>query len=435
MSFCSVLPESSCTTRDKMSMSKKKKDVQPPSQTSSSKKSFLTTRSESLPSNISSTSSKQQTQSSSKPSTSAISPNEYNIFSIDAKIREKLTQSISTLPALQKDLTTLLWIMENSPNPMDKVQAQQRRTILRNRIKDIESTFELGYYLMQSQPLLQEYKSLMEKNTSRSFVSLNESRAFDPLTTRKNEIIMSFLRIASTYIQLKNFNIKTQKLQCADQECKSVDFLFTNEGDYVCKKCGTTVEMLEDAPSFKDTDRVNLAPRFSYTEKGHMNDAFLQHQGLQNANIDPYVYEALEEERIADGIPLEKYTKKHMYLHLQNRELSDYYEHGNLIHSVYTKTPAPNILQYKRGVFDMFPFLEEAYEKVKDENRINSMNVNFKLFKSLQLLGCPVHMDDFYFLKTDKKLREHMDKWKEMMELLAKDPRPQVKRFKWRFIP
>ncbi len=195
------------------------------------------------------------------------------------------------------------------------------------------------------------------------------------------------------------------------------------------------VDILDEMPTFKDTDRVNLCPRYMYTIEGHYKDCILQQQGLQNTTIPNEIYTILDEEREADNIKKEDYTMDHLYLHLGNRKLSDYYEDMVLIYSRYTGKPAPDLSKYTQDLYDMFPLIEASYQKVKDPNRINSLNVNFRLFKCLELLGYMCKKSDFYFLRTPIKLNEHMEIWKEIIEDLKKDKRPHAMRFRWRYIP
>lgn len=358
-----------------------------------------------------------------------VTQNEYDIFSIDLKIKESFEQKFSTLPTLKKDLDTLMWVMTKGEDPVDKVIAKKNAAILKRRIKDAECCFELGLYLLKTAPLLEEYKKLCSSETI-SFVRVPQK---DTNVARKNEIILSYMRIASCYIKFDGIATNTTKLTCPN--CKGIDFDSTLEIDYICKGCGGIIDILDDSPSFKDTDRANLYPRYTYTLFGHYKDAILQYQGLQNRTIDDKIYDILDEERQADNIAKENYTKDHLYLHLANRNLSDYYEDMNLIYSRYTNKPCPDITKYTKDLYAMFPIVEAAYQKVKDASRSNSLNVNFKLFKCLEILGYPCKKDDFYFLRTPAKLKEHMEKWRELIECIQTDKRPYVTKFNWRYIP
>jgi hypothetical protein len=137
-------------------------------------------------------------------------------------------------------------------------------------------------------------------------------------------------------------------------------------------------------------------------------------QGRQNTTIDPSVYKILRDEIKAHGLTYKTATMEHLYEFLESNRLSKHYGDINLIYSVITETPAPDISEYETELLEMFDETEEAYEKVKDPGRINSLNVNFKLFKLLQRIGYPCRRDDFYILKTAVKWCEHESKWDEI---------------------
>ena len=85
----------------------------------------------------------------------------------------------------------------------------------------------------------------------------------------------------------------------------------------------------------------------------------------------------------------------------------------------------------------MFDQTEEAYKEVKDFDRMNSLNVNWKLYKLLQLLDYPCKKDDFFCLKTPTKQGEHEEKWEEMIYLLQEkypDAKTSKGKKRWRYI-
>ena len=88
----------------------------------------------------------------------------------------------------------------------------------------------------------------------------------------------------------------------------------------------------------------------------------------------------------------------------ESNRLSKHYGDINLIYSVITGTPAPDISEYEAELLEMFDETEEAYEKVKDPGRINSLNVNFKLFKLLQRIGYPVQTGRFLYSQNRCKM-------------------------------
>lgn len=132
-----------------------------------------------------------------------------DILFINEQIKKKLSSKLSTFDELKQDLTALIWILNNSNNALDKIQANKERDILRRRMQDLEGGFEFGLYLLKTSDMIEEYKTLVsETSNSRSFmkefVPKDSAKIF-----RKNQIISDYLRIAKQYIILENvFNFK-----------------------------------------------------------------------------------------------------------------------------------------------------------------------------------------------------------------------------------
>lgn len=355
----------------------------------------------------------------------------YDILHIDAHIKEMLKGKVAALPALQKDLNALLWIMNNSDDALDRIQAKTESSILRKRIQDIEYSFEFGFYLLRTTDLLNEYKDLFEKTKQRTFVSVSaETSVNERLIAKKNLLISKYLRVAREYVQLEDFVVKSGRLVC--EACSGTDFeQGEDEAIYTCKQCGNTLELLDDSPTYKDTDRVNMASRYQYTCRGHFIEAMNKFEGKQNTTIPVGVKNLLEREMKNHNLTPATTSKDHIYMFLSEKKLSNHYEDINLIYFMITNTPSPNITDYRPQLLELFDLQEEAYAEVKDPERTNSLNVNYKLYKLLQLVGYPCKKDDFYILRTRTKLEEHDEKWREIIAILKKKhPDQQV----WRFI-
>lgn len=354
-----------------------------------------------------------------------IDARDYNIFHIDSKIRDKLSANISTVKELECDLTKTLWILKNGDDPAQKVLAKHQASLLRKRIQDLESTLELTFYIFRTADLLEEYRTLIKSAGARSFVSVEPAK-YDTNTARMNELVSQYLCIAQDYVELENLSRRPKKLVCP--ACQGIDFHLSIDDDsiYICSTCSTEVEILDDAPSFKDTDRVNMASKYTYTRKGHFIDAVKRFQGTQNT--DPkkiqdavvVVEEEMEKHNlISDQGQKNSVSKDHIYGFLSERGLSNHYDDLNLIFHIVTGDDCPNISEFVDDLLEDFDKLEEVLEEIKDDDRINSLSVNYKLYKLLQRRGYPCRKDDFYILKTKTKEDEHDEKMKEAWNILG----------------
>lgn len=342
---------------------------------------------------------------------------EINIFHIDSQIKENIKAKMSTLDELRVDLRKILLLMNNSCDPISRVMAVNEVSNLRQRIKDLESASVLSLYMFRTCDLLDEFRNLQTKSIS-TFTAKNKDITIE---NRKKEIIMRYLCIAQEYIDIINFQQKASKMMCS---CGSTDFVLDNDDSkYICQKCFVSIDRLDDSPSYKDTDRVNMSSRYTYTKKGHFLDTIKRFQGIQNTDpkrIEKVVEDIRNEMRL-HNLTEKTITKDQIYMFLSENELRKHYEDLNLIHHIITGIPCPNISEYENILLELFDKQEEAYSKVERSGRINSLNVNYKLYKLLQRVGYPCRKDDFYILKTKNKEDEHDETMKEAWKLLGWD--------------
>lgn len=434
--------------------------------------------------------------------TAMIDTNSCNILYIDEQIRKLLISKISTLDELRKDLSGMLWIINNSSDKVDKIQAERESAMLRRRIQDVEGGFDLAFYILRTSDLLDEYRSLVAETENKGFFVKQDpaSEGTNAKNFRKNQIISEFLRIARQYIPLENFQVRKKKGAFCDNCHTSSNLRESDDSSIFICSCGNQIEILDDAPTFKDAERVNMSTRYRYTCRGHFIEAMNRFEGKQNTEIGDHVLQIIREQmelhhlttgpdtdailgnpgdsnnlspssRIPIGTEISSvgvpgkgklatifvipqiggsatvkvrdanwlaigqrvyiegagyftvnsttnFTKEHLYMFLCENRLSDFYADINLLYFLLTQINPPDITKYRTELLEMFEQLEEAYQEIKDDDRLNSLNVNWKLYKLLQLLDYPCKKDDFFCLKTPNKQGEHEEKWHSMINYL-----------------
>jgi hypothetical protein len=371
--------------------------------------------------------------------TEKIDTSVYDILYIDEQIKTLLRSKVSTLDDMQKNLSDLLWIASNGIDSVDKINAKTESSILRRAIKDVEGGFDLALYLLKTTDLLKEYKELVAQTRSVSFVQIQASKD-DEKIHRKAEVKANFLRIAKDYIQLDTVSQKSSSVRC--EACHSKDLEPGEiENTMICNKCGVQLELLDDTPTFKDSERVNMSARYTYTCKGHFIEAMNRFEGKQNTEIPESVIDILKRELSLHGLNVKhnknNITKDHIYMFLREKGLSEYYADINLIYFLITDINPPDITEHRNELLEMLEQIEEAYRSVKESTRTNSLNVNWKLYKLLQLIDYPCQKDDFFCLKTPTKEGEHEEKWYEMIEYLKgryPDYKTSKGRPRWRHV-
>jgi uncharacterized Zn finger protein (UPF0148 family) len=335
-----------------------------------------------------------------------------DILSIDRKIRKILLSRISELPILEKRRRQLLWIFDHG-NRYEKIQSEKQLFELNKKIEAIKSNNQIQQYEALTRGILERHEQLFNDSNMVQFVKRC------PLTARTNTseyektlLRKKYLMIIPGFVKIRN-DIKPGKTKVENVElcniCGCCNFYTSEEGKFLCQNCGAHKEKFNLDLTYRDTDRVNLIPRFNYTRRGHMNEAMQKLQGKQNTTIPPAVNNMLYDEMEKNSITPDRLTKSHISLFLCQHGYGDQYENVNLIHHEITGKPCPDISQYEHIILEMNDQIEQLYKTRKGPDRKNSMNIHYKLFKICEAIGLNICREDFSFLKTSLKVKEHDD--------------------------
>lgn len=340
---------------------------------------------------------------------------EIDILTIDSNIREFFSLEEKSLPSLENILLKLQANLKD-PKISDRVRKNltKSESDIQKKIEDIRYHKTFNFYLMETAPYIQEYKSILEKPIKISFMKSSK----DNSNKEKDIIKKKYLELASKYKNInfeKNLNIKTV-LKC--NNCSKKEFIVIDEIIYICKECGNQQELMNYSASYKDIDRVNISTKYTYDRKIHFRDCIKQFQGKQNSTIDEQIYKDLEEQFRLHSLLVEdattkkkkfsKITKKHVHMFLKETGHSKHYEDVILIHYNLTGKKPPNISHLEDKLLQKFDKLVALYdEKFKSDNEINRTNfvsTHVVLYQFLMNEKFPCKKEDFNMLKTiDRK--------------------------------
>jgi len=144
-----------------------------------------------------------------------------------------------------------------------------------------------------------------------------------------------------------------------------------------------------------------------------------QFEGKQNSNVTS-VLEILKSEMGYHGLTKDTLTNSQIYMFLSDKKLSEHYKDINLLFFCLTGKRPPNISGIRDELLQMYSKVMEIYDDVKDPDRQNSLNVGFMFRNLLFLLDFKCDSDNFFFLKTPNKAKEHHEKWREVIDELKK---------------
>lgn len=342
---------------------------------------------------------------------------ENDIINIDKRIKEKLYKEMMDVQILKDTISTLIWIISHGYHDQDKLDAKNKLNTIKSELIDIERGSKLLLYILRTNEYIEKYKSVDAIIKPKTF---SKKYTCDPvILAEKNTIIVAFLRIAQDYINIKSYSYKSSKYVC---NCGSSEFDDGQDDSIICKKCSTICYNLEEGLSYRDSNRVNMTNRYKYSCENHFIDAMNCFEGRHHAdnigetkNLIIYELSLLSVKEFDPN----KTSKQLIYMILNEKKMSEHYKDINLLHFLITNNPCPNISAYRDELLDMHKFVEDAYAIIdRISERTNSINVNFKLYKLLQLVDYECMKDDFYFLKTGDKQREHCEIWKNIIDYL-----------------
>lgn len=348
---------------------------------------------------------------------------EYDIFHIDKIIRDKLKFHKTQLPQLKQELNESLNFFPKGEKSQDSRENIKKCSEIRKKIQDIEYSSEFALYIFRINDIIKKYKNILRSDNSRSFVCLNKTIS-DKEFAQKTKLISQFINIAREYINIKNYYRKAEILICLICNKDTMKRTIDDEAVLVCSVCGYEIKLLDDSPSFKDTDRLNMGNRYTYSRRSHFYEAMKKYQGKHN--IDPEILKnvvaVLEAQMKLNNLTKETVTKNQLYTFLSENKLSNNYDDINLLFHIITGKPCPDFSKLEGTLLELFEQQEKALDEIAgdyDDGRINSINVYYKLYKLLQYLRYPCRKTDFCILKTKTKEDEHDDKMKKAWLVLG----------------
>lgn len=341
-----------------------------------------------------------------------------NILSTHESVLKILEKRHKDALLYKTKLERLKWIETNSDDKLERIRAKKNAFDIERIIRTSEGRREIFAYEKDVKDLLSRYVEL--ETAERSFVVLENSASI-AAEAERFLIVRTYVTITKKYIDIA---MPTDRRLLLCENCGNRDFDVMDESLYACQSCGTCTRFLEETHSFKDVDRINLSSRYKYTRKTHFKEAYYNRMG-QNVIVDEEVYAMLRELCRRYNIPLEKVTKDTVEMMLIENGYEKLREYALIIHRKLIGQAPPDISHLENELLDRFDLLEDVLPKILEEyGKTNSINVDYKVLKLLELLGVPCTRKDFDIHKD--KLIEYDEIWERACLILGWQPKPTV---------
>lgn len=347
-------------------------------------------------------------------------PGEYDMNRLDALVRERIMNNTTSVPKMQKRLSSLEWIRDNTEDPIEKEDAIARIFEMKKEIKRFSNAKQLREYEKLTKNVFTEYNTLL--NTPIEYDFLDHShKKLHALKQKKLALQRNFLQIASRYAKIhplkpqkKTYTLSHSSLNTSVcKECGGSNFEQTDDEVVSCIDCGVCIQTFEDAPAYKDKERINMSKRFRYTCDRHFREAMAKYQGKQNTTIPVKLYHRIDgfiEQN--SNITTQNLTHEHIILVMGMYGYSDRYEDVWLVHYKVTGKPPPDISKYEEKLYADYEHQNRVAGDIKiNDERKNSLNVYYQLCRLLQKNGYKCKLADFYCIKTDETKDCHDEVW------------------------
>tara|TARA_Y100001980_G_C14540630_1_gene318400 strand:+ start:950 stop:2032 length:1083 start_codon:yes stop_codon:yes gene_type:complete len=351
--------------------------------------------------------------------------NNIDILSLHNKLLKMYDEYKKNVNKYKQELEILNKLINDNLPDTTKKKLNKQINSLKDFIDDIENERSKNYYIMETSNIIDQYTININKPITINFMNNKVSSN----NQYNQKIIQDYINIYNNYNTkvLYNNNIK----QCINCNTESFDNL---DNHIICKNCGLSLNILIQNSSFKDSERINIIPKYTYNRKTHFKDCINQFQGKQQVNIKQKVYDDLTTQFELNHLLIgnedtpkeERYkniTKKHIHLFLKETKHSKHYEDINLIYHNITGKKTNDISHLERKLIQDFDLLTQTYDRVFKNNqtveRKSFINSQYVLYQLLIRHKYRCNKEDFNILKTTDRQTFHDDVCKELFKQLG----------------
>lgn len=348
-----------------------------------------------------------------------------DILMLDTKLKEKYKKFKNNLDKYVEKLDIINNIINNTQEHALLKKLLNHKEELLSFITDIKQNKSYSYYIMESCELIDKYNEIINKPIVIDFMNNNKST-----NKNTNDIVNSYVNIYNKYNKKIFINqiLNTNCSMCSSNKLTTID------NNIICQSCGLTNNILHQNSSFKDSERINIAPKYSYDRKVHFRDCINQFQGKQQVNIKKEVYDDLivqfelnhllvGDKNTPKNMRFSKITKKNIHMFLKETGHSKHYENVTFIYHHLTGKKTNNISNLESVLLDDFELITIEYDKIYKKNnnieRKSFMNSQYILYQLLLKHKFPCKKEDFNILKTNDRQVFHDEICQEIFKRLG----------------
>lgn len=282
------------------------------------------------------------------------------------------------------------------------------------------------------EPLLTEYIPL-SSNEIKGILSMKEEKRIN--VRRRLYLIEMYIEVLKKYINVDAYCKIDKKFRCKCGRGKNEEYMKSNGTKYECL-CGYSYYFMSKDISYNDCYKTQSVLN-SYEDKANFIKAIDRYCVKQKTKKIPNnLFDLLDDHFINIGMkPGEYYrslkVKKNKFKEcvgnkngtncimlfeaLKETGNSSCYDDIIMIGHLYWNWTPPNLDEHLNIIKEIYDITQTVYENIPNKSRQSSLNVNTRLFFTLEFLNIPCHREDFKLLDSKESNNEHIEMWNLMI--------------------
>lgn len=315
---------------------------------------------------------------------------------------------------IQDTNDTIINIFKEITKKLNTEELEIKKNYLLEQIKSIKNIFNYNICKNDINKLTNEiqFNTTLKTNYYKTikphllnYLRIRNFQKFDD--DEKEAIIYDFFKISNNFCKTIYIKPVHAKKHCIN--CGSTSFI-NKKHVYQCTQCGLEENILINTIDFTEDNKT-----IGDKDKETFTKALMKFQGKNNEDIPDYIINKIYMYCDNYDIQYKSVKKQDMYHILQQLGFPNYYEDINLILYKFNKTPLPDLSKYEEQLKINYMLGESVYEKIKIDRK-SSLNIQYLLFKHLELLGYPCSKDEFKIIETREILIGYDNIWGQMCE-------------------
>lgn len=373
------------------------------------------------------------------PSFKGIYIKDYDIYKMDKELLDVLVNENKILKNKFKEKINNLELELKKPMfPIKKRLLTKELSEVKSLFEYINSNHRINEFKNESKIILEKYPGRNKKISTITFGGTEDDENMNMNSKLSNKdilrlsIIEKYFDFARKYsnIYIKRKIIKDDNKYC--DVCGSIlDDTNIEKYEIICLECGNICKDFSYIPNYskenntwdtKEDDSIN-----------NFKTKILKYQGLQKDKIPPNICEELDKYFIKIGrptgseikkLPLKKNRLRGDTNHVMLRHalgkigMPDLYSDVNLVGHIYWGWELPNLEKYMDLIMDIYRETQKYFRMLPNHlrERSSSLGTEFRLFKTLQLIGFPCSIEEFKISNNEQSIRNHYRMWKFMCD-------------------